>query len=220
MKIGCGNMRDKYLQFLKKYGLLDKYSDEEINKAYEILMIFFTKLESMKVIYDGKERQLSQIEEFILIYDFVSNRIYKEKEDKRSQDIVGALIDGEAVCQGFTQLMEFICDIKKIPFLYKHVDALDENENWIGPHGNFQVIIRDDNNFEHCLHCDPTIDCPKSEDDILGYNAMLIATDEINNYYHTQVPSGSDVATALLWDIGIKNLVVKDIKKKMNNQTL
>ncbi|MBO6145748.1 MAG: hypothetical protein J6O62_03015 [Bacilli bacterium] len=182
---------EKIIEELKKYmnenNPTSKYSEEEYIKAATILSEFFDKLDNMR-IYKENNRKLNKLERFIEIYNFVGNRVYKEQGS--SHDLIGVLLTDKSVCQGFCQLMEFICKRENIPFLYKNVYTYDENDKAIGSHGNFEVIVQDNNGNKHCLHCDPTIDCPKTKEDVLSYNAFLIEDKEINSYYHTQEGEG------------------------------
>ena len=198
------------------------YSTEEIRKAVEMIKRFIGRLENCRIEENGKQRKLSQVEEFALIYDYVSNRKYAEKADSHS--IVGALNSGYSVCEGFTKLSEVLCALRGIPFLYKHVTTgygVDE-------HGNFQVIVSDNNGIKHCLHCDPTIDClkdPKSDPEILPaeekdtftYNAFLIETKSIKDYCKRQEPSPGSLSTSLFWKIAVDDQSPEELKKELED---
>ncbi len=190
-------LKEHYMEYIHKLNLQDFYSNEEIEKSYESLQKFLGSLNELTI----EGRKLTQFEEFIIIYEFVTNRVYKECD--KSHDIIGVLNGKYAVCQGFTQLMQFICEEKQIPFLYKRVTTFDENENYLGSHGNFQVIIKNNDGIECCLHCDSTIDCLKTEDDVMSYNSFLINSRCINDFYHTQIPDAGFNETLLFWDIAI-----------------
>ena len=170
-----------------------KYNDKDLLKASSEIISFLHKVSNMKVYDDENVRNLNNLEMFIAIYEFVSNRIYIEQET--SHDLIGALITNKSVCQGYCQLMEFLCKTLNVPFLYKRVETFNENNLPLGSHGNFEVIVKDFNGFSHCLHCDPTIDSPKDEFDVLGFNALLIQDNDINKYYHKQVSSGGDISS-------------------------
>lgn len=169
------------------------YTDEELSKASIQIKGFFDKLNNMTIYENSIPRKLNNLELFVAIYEFVANRVYVEQDT--SHDIIGTLITNKGVCQGYCQLMSFLCESFNIPFLYKHTMTFDESENPLDSHGNFEAIVQDENGFNHCLHCDPTIDSPKSEEDILGFNALLIHDSDINRYYHKQIPSGDSICT-------------------------
>ena len=190
-------IKQKLLQTFNKYtGNNIPYSDFEISQATTIVKNFIDNLNCMTIFENGNSRKLNELEIFSLIYEFVANRVYVEQDT--SHDIIGTLITNMGVCQGYCQLMSFLCEQFNIPFLYKHSETFDEYENPLGSHANFEVIIHDKNGYLHCLHCDPTIDAPKDKDDMLGFNAFLIQDSNINNYYHKQIPSGTDISSFLL----------------------
>lgn len=187
-------IKQKLLQTFNKYtGNNIPYSDFEISQATTIVKNFIDNLNRMTIFENGNSKKLNELEIFSLIYEFVANRVYVEQDT--SHDIIGTLITNMGVCQGYCQLMSFLCEQFNIPFLYKHSETFDEYKNPLGSHANFEVIIHDKNGYLHCLHCDPTIDAPKYKDDMLGFNAFLIQDSNINNYYHKQIPSGTDISS-------------------------
>lgn len=187
------NIKKKLLMTYTRYnGDNVPYTDEELSKAAIQIKNFFNQLNNMVIYDDNMSRKLNNLELFVAIYEFVADRVYVEQDT--SHDIIGTLITNKGVCQGYCQLMSFLCESFNIPFLYKNSETFDENKNPIGSHGNFEVIVRDENGFYHCLHCDPTIDSPKHEADILGFNAFLIHDSDINRYYHKQILSGNNIS--------------------------
>ena len=193
-QIELENIKKKLLATYATYiGTSIPYTDEELSKVSIQIKEFLDKLNNMRIYENSIPRKLNNLELLVAIYEFVANRVYVEQDT--SHDIIGTLITNKGVCQGYCQLMSFLCESFNIPFLYKHTDTFDENRNPLGSHGNFEVIVQDENGFNHCLHCDPTIDSPKSEEDILGFNAFLIKDSDINRYYHKQIPSGNSIST-------------------------
>ena len=167
------------------------YTEKETQNAREEINRFLNKLKQLRVIDGDKERALNQLEQFLFIYEFVSNRVYEEA--KTSHNITGVLNTNKAVCQGFCGLLQLLCDQVGISTIYKRccipelAGTIDENGNvQTGEHGDIEVCIIDENGDKHCLHCDPTIDSLEDENDVLKYNATLIADKDINLFYHTQ----------------------------------
>lgn len=186
-------IKKKLLMTYTRYnGTNIPYTDEEMLKAAILIKSFFDKLDNMLIYEDNMSRKLNNLELFVAMYEFVADRVYVEQDT--SHDIIGTLITNKGVCQGYCQLMSFLCESFNIPFLYKNSEIFDENKNPIGSHGNFEVIVQDENGFYHCLHCDPTIDSLKHEADILGFNAFLIHDSDINRYYHKQILSGNGIS--------------------------
>lgn len=186
-------IKEKLLDTYKKYMGQDiPYADEQLTFAATQIYNFLGKLNNMVIYENNVPRKLNNLELFVAIYEFVANKVYVEQ--KTSHDLIGTLITNKGVCQGYSQLMSFLCETFNIPFLYKKTEIIDENEQPDGSHANFEVIVQDENGFNHCLHCDPSIDSPKNEDDILGYNAFLIQDKDINRFYHKQFPSGNSIS--------------------------
>ena len=191
-KIKLEKIKKELLTTYTRYSSIISYTDEELSKAAIQIKEFLDKLNNMVIYENDIPRRLNNLEEFVAIYEFVANRVYVEQDT--SHDLIGTLITNQGVCQGYCQLMSFLCESFNIPFLYKKTETFDENKNPISSHANFEVIVQDENGVNHCLHCDPTIDSPKNETDTLGFNAFLIQDNDINRYYHKQIPSGSSIS--------------------------
>lgn len=174
-----------------------EYSNEEIEFAVNEISRFLNKLQNMKVYENNTERNLNQLEMFIAINEFVTNRNYEESAD--SHYVVGALNSKKIVCEGFSKLTQVLCDMVGIKTLYKHSEISDKEANYLGPHGNIEVCIADKNGMKHCLHNDSTIDCINHEKDKenMTYTAMLICDEDINKYYHKNNWNTNDIWVAL-----------------------
>ena len=157
-----------------------KYTEQDCQDANEKINQFLNKLKQLKVMDGNEERPLNQLEQFLCIYEFVSNRV-KEKAET-SNDVIGVIKTNKAVCAGFSSLLELLCNQVGISVIYK-LSSVIELESY---HGNVEVFIVDKNGNNHCLHCDPYIDALESENDVLKYNATLIADKDVNLFHHTQ----------------------------------
>lgn len=211
-------------KYLNKDPRIANYSDEEIQKAVRKIRTFIERLDSFRLEENGDKRRLSQVEEFAVIYDYVANRNYVEDKEKdgHAHSIVGVLNSGYSVCEGFTKLTQALCELRGIPFLYKEVITRN------GPHGNFQVIVGDSNEIKHCLHCDPTIDClfdpsldpeiePSEEKKFLTYNAFLVDTKRVDDYYKKQEPEPGSPGTSLFWKIAVDGQSCSELKDELEN---
>lgn len=156
------------------------YTEQDIQRAIKEINGFLNKLSHLRVIEKSEERQLNQLEQFLCIYEFVSNRVYEE--NKTSHDITGVIKTDKAVCQGFSSLLLLLCNQVGISAMYKNCNIPEIGED----HGNIEICLVDKNGNKHCLHCDPTIDSLEDENDVLKINATLIADSDINLYYRTQ----------------------------------
>ncbi|MBR2705120.1 MAG: transglutaminase domain-containing protein [Clostridia bacterium] len=166
------------------YETNEEYTKEEIEKAVQVITDFIVKLRRMTVEENGRRRALNELEKFLAINEFVTNRVYQENEKGErltSHNIVGVCNTGKAVCEGFCGLMHLLCSIEGIPVWHKMCEAENKKTGISNYHGNLEVCIKDKEGNVHCLHVDPTIDC-LDEKDILTYNATLIPDSNINKY--------------------------------------
>ena len=142
-QIQLENIKKELLATYATYiGTSIPYTDEELSKASIQIKGFLDKLNNMRIYENSIPRKLNNLELFVAIYEFVANRVYVEQDT--SHDIIGTLITNKGVCQGYCQLMSFLCESFNIPFLYKHTETFDENRNPLGSHGNFEVIVQDE----------------------------------------------------------------------------
>ena len=120
--------------YIDKLNIIDfekKYTADEIQDAAKYFYDLFDKLSKMYIIENNSKRELSEIEKFLFMYINITSKV-KDHDDKNiSHDIIGSILTNKAVCQGYTSVMQFICDELSIPFLYK------TTEGPYGPHGNF-----------------------------------------------------------------------------------
>lgn len=185
-------MKEKIRKILMEDSRTEEYTQVEIEIAINQIVQFLNKLKELKVLEDNQERPLNQLESFVAINEFVTNRIYEES--KKSHDVVGACVTGKIVCEGFCKLTQLLCNQVGIKNLYKNSRIHDKegfpvcDEKTGSPlfHGNMEVFIKDKSGDIHCLHCDPTIDSLRGKD-IMTYNATLIPDENIQKYKRTQV---------------------------------
>ncbi|MBQ3407627.1 MAG: hypothetical protein IJH12_00285 [Clostridia bacterium] len=162
----------------------EKYTKEEIDKAVQVITDFITKLRGMTVEENGTRRGLNELEKFLVINEFVTDRVYednKKGERLTSHNIIGVCNTGKAVCEGFCNLMHLLCSIEGITIWHKECEAENKKSGKTSHHGNIEVCIHDKGGKIHCLHVDPTIDCLDGKD-VLTYNATLIPDSNINKY--------------------------------------
>lgn len=61
------------------------------------------------------------------LHDYLCNNVVYSLFARRCYDAYGALVDGKAVCQGYSEAFKYICDIYKIPCIC--VIGISQNEN-------------------------------------------------------------------------------------------
>lgn len=199
-----------YIQKVDSMDLQHKYSSDEKEYVAEYFYNLLNELYRMNIIDDGKKRELSEIEKFLFIYINVTSKVKDHNDNNTSHDIIGSILTNTAVCQGYTSIMQFLCNELSIPFLYK------TTEGPFGAHGNFQVIVRDDTEIMHCLHCDPYIDAPDNENDTITFNATLISANNMNNYHNHQDPSSE----FLFWEVALDSVSLEEKQKQLESLSM
>lgn len=197
-----------FIQIFNSMELEKYYSFEEKEFVAKYFYNLFEELSKMKIIDNGEKRELSEIEKFLFMYINITSKVkdHLDNGNDTSNDIVGSILTNTAVCQGYTRIMQFICNELSIPFLYKLTQGAS------GLHGNFQVIVKDNNGIEHCLHCDSYIDAPDNENDTITFNATLISANDMNNYHNHQDPTDE----FLFWNI-VDGKSVEEKKKQLES---
>ncbi len=199
--------------FIEKLILTDlekKYTTDEIQYVAKYFYDLFDKLSKMYIIENDNKRELSEIEKFLFMYINVTSKVKDHDDISTSHDIIGSILTNKAVCQGYTSIMQFICNELSIPFLYK------TTEGPFGAHGNFQVIVKDILGVEHCLHCDSFIDAPEDEKDTITFNATLILANDMNNYHNLQDPSSQ----FLFWELAIADTDLEKMKASLESLSI
>ena len=174
-----------YLEKMNEIDFEKNYTDNTKLDVSKYFYKLFDDLSKMYIVNSYQKRELSQLEKFFYIYINITSMVKDHNDDNTSHDVIGSISTGKAVCQGYSNIMKFICNELSIPFLYKNM------EGPFGAHGNFQVILEDSDGIKHCLHCDPYIDSPDDLDDTITFNATLISANDINNYQNHQEPSSN-----------------------------
>ena len=141
-------------QVLEKEGIIlrfsgghkEDYSLNELIKADQALDAFIKKINSPS---------LSPFEKYLLIYDYLSKRKYKEdgpsKEDNYlSRDIIAVMNSDYIVCEGFANLMDYLCQNVGIKCICQGLKTFHEGKE--ERHMNNLVQIDDDKYDIHGLY--------------------------------------------------------------------
>lgn len=133
------------------------------------------QIENATIEDNGKTRKLNDLEKFLCVYKFVSNRKYQESDDIYSSRVITAILNcNDIVCTGFANLLKEMCARLNIE-CYKNV-CLSNGK----AHANNIVVI---NNNPY--YCDSCWDCRKYDDLEPTLNYCLIPCDDIEclTYY-------------------------------------
>ena len=164
--------------------IVSKY---ETSRDYEILyevddIVFANKQlddwanEINSAVVDGKH--LSPLEKFVYAYMIVTNREYKENDNRNlSRNIVAVLNGDYCVCAGFASLLEELCSRIGIKCVHKSIG--------VGEWHAINAVIIDDEKYgiENSLYySDPTYDC-KTQGNTM-FNTLLPSMKDLFSAYH------------------------------------
>lgn len=172
-----------YIQLNKTYGEFNNFiiAKNEIENLKN-------KINSFTYIENGKQTHLSPFEKFIIIYKYVSNRLYNMSEkfnDERMRNWIGVLTSDVVICSGFASLLKCCCDQIFSPAELKcfnqGCDVLDKNNNYLGGHANNLIIINDIKyNLNGLYYADACWDCKRERNNMeSSYDFCLIPIEQI-----------------------------------------
>lgn len=129
---------------------------------------------------------MSQYDKAKAFHDYIINfNSYKDTGD-RSHSVIGALIDGKSVCEGYTEAFDLLCYLSGIECI--EVDGTGETDTVSGPHAWNKVKI--DGVW---YNVDVTWDDPVSSSPVLRYDYFLVSDERMAQdhqwYLYPHIPS-------------------------------
>ena len=153
-----------------KSGIYDEYSLNELLAADQSIRMFVEEL---------KSHQLSPFENYLRIYDFLTQKVYKEANDNehyRARDIISVINGNEIVCVGYAQMMKRLCNEVGIKCETQVSSVYNKKGAFIGGHENNSVYIKDDKyGIDGWFYADACWDSvTKGKEYIKTYNFCLL----------------------------------------------
>lgn len=165
------NAREK----LKEIGAELKVEDGKLWDLEDVLVAsskieeVVNKIQSAVVKENGENRPLNELEKFLWIYKFVTNRLYKDNGDVYDTRAMTSILNGEEiVCAGFANLLKEMCLRVGIEC---HLNNCLSNGR---AHANNVVVL---NNVPY--FCDSCFDCKKTIDTSPWINHCLIPCSDV-----------------------------------------
>ena len=125
----------------------------------------------------------SPFEKYLMIYGFVSDRIYKESEDdlSSSRNLISILNSEEIVCVGYAKLLKYLCNEVGIECECQVMDVIHEGEKEIGRHQNNIVYLKDEKyGIDGCYYADACWDAVnENEPPYLKYTYALVPVSDV-----------------------------------------
>lgn len=130
-----------------------------------------------------KSTNTSPFEKYLMIYGFVSDRIYKESEGdlSGSRNLISILNSEEIVCVGYAKLLKYLCNEVGIECECQVMDVVYEGEKEIGKHQNNIVYLKDEKyGIDGCYYADACWDAVnKNELPCLKYTYALVPVGDV-----------------------------------------
>ena len=124
---------------------------------------------------------LSPFEKFMMAYDYVSNRIYKEstKSFRNSRDLIAIMNGDEIVCEGYANLLKVLCDKIGVDCLVQRVYM---HEPYNGSHACNVVYLKDEKyGINGVYYADACFDSREKDDVNKRFLHCLVPLNDVNN---------------------------------------
>lgn len=115
----------------------DKYSLEQTIDAY---------LKCKEFADSIKNLDATPFEKYLMIYRFVTDRVYKESEEGlgKSRNLISILNGDDIVCVGYAKLLKYLCNSVGIQCETQVMDVIQNGSKTPGRHQNNIVYLKDD----------------------------------------------------------------------------
>lgn len=186
-------MRTKWIIYSGSCTVDITYNDSVTVMAYLEGKIPSLSEENLALLNEARRVHSSIINDDMSSYDeikafhnyLINFCAYKDTGD-RSHSALGALIDGQAVCEGYTEAFDLLCYLSGIECI--EIDGTAQSNTISGPHAWNKVKL--DNIW---YNVDVTWDDPISNSSVLRYDYFLVSDDKMSQdhqwYLYPHIPS-------------------------------
>lgn len=182
------------------------YGFRQTFKANRKLKIIIDKIKNATTTIEGEKRYLTPFEKFMMIYEYVTNYVYKEVDENQNQSIsrywVPVMTGEKIVCVGYASLLKVLCDEifddGTIKVFNQNFEIYDKHiNNFIDMHTNNLAFIKDGYyGIDGAFYVDSCWDSIETEletnksfsycaipvKDMLENNNYIIKANEVNQY--------------------------------------
>lgn len=165
----------------------------------------------------------SPFEMYLMIYRFVTNRVYKDNEENlsKARDLISILNNEEIVCVGYAKLLKYLCESVGIKCKTQLSEVYEDGDH--GRHENNYIYLKDEKyGIDGYYYADACWDCILPEEEpYLKYNYAFLPFSDVqkmdgvrfrfednnqlyNNYRKIDYLTDVDMFYACAHDIGFK----------------
>lgn len=125
---------------------IDLFFDGGINDQYKLADVLSAQGKLQQFIDFVKNAKASPYEKFLIIYDYVTSKPYKENKASlgNSRDLIALMNGDDVVCVGYANLLEHICTAVGIKCLSQTSSVYKKDGTFIYGHQNNSVYLKDD----------------------------------------------------------------------------
>lgn len=122
------------------------FFDGGINDQYKLADVLNAQGKLQEFIDFVKNSKASPYEKFLMIYDYVISKPYKESKVSlgNSRDLIALMNGNDVVCVGYANLLEYICTAVGIKCLSQTSSVYKKDGTFIYGHQNNSVYLKDD----------------------------------------------------------------------------
>lgn len=157
-----------------------------------------------KFVTHIKSCNASPFEQYLMIYNFLTQKVYNENEQNRSQsrDVIAVLNGDNIVCVGYASLMKRLCDEIGIECYTQTSSILSSNGEYLGGHQNNVVVLNDEkygiNGMFYADACWDSVE--RNKEHRSAYNFCLVPLSDKNKLKNEQVMIDYSSFTSLFYN--------------------
>jgi len=164
-KITCSDL-EKFAKLQDSFSENNKLFFAELFKRYTLDEVVNAQKQIDDFTNKIKNLDASPFEKYLIIYDFVTNKIYKENKEfeYKSRDIISILNGDDIVCVGYASILSKLCMTVGIECYEQSCKVSAKNGVFKEGHANNIVKIKDDKyGIDGAFYADPCWDSIKED---------------------------------------------------------
>lgn len=199
------NLEDK----IKALGNNVSFTHDYVEYSLDEIVVAQKKLNDL--VEKIKKYDASPFEKYLIIYNFLTSKIYKENEENRAfaRDIIAVMNSDSIVCVGYSEVLKYLCDAVGIKCQTQNVTETKKNGEVIYHQNNLVYIDDEKYNIHGWYYTDSCWDSvqegkedkkqyiycltPMQDKDHLKNKAIRVTSVPERYYYKNRVEEFADI---------------------------